>query len=171
MGIPGEQFSYCSGCSHLLTAVLEESTESGVLPFAREVLFEPLGITNWTWEEDAKGLPIGGWGLRLTPRDMARFGYLFLRQGQWDGRQVVSAEWVSRATRRHVSTDGELGYGYQWWIDADGKGFAALGRNGQMIYVRPDADLIVVTTAGGVDHAEIYRLIETYVLPAVITPP
>jgi CubicO group peptidase (beta-lactamase class C family) len=97
---------------------------------------------------------------------MARLGYLFLRQGEWDGRQIISSEWVAQATKQHTITEGALGYGYQWWIDPDGMGFAALGRHGQMIYVRPEADLIVVTTAGGVDHDEIYRLIERYVLPA-----
>lgn len=164
---PGFQFDYCSGCSHLLTAVVEGVAEDGTLAFAKQYLFTPLGITDWTWEQDADGIPIGGWGLRLTPRDMARLGYLFLRGGEWNGQQVVSSEWVKQATQRHISTDDERGYGYQWWIDADGKGYAALGRGGQMIYLRPEENLIVVTTAGSVEHKEIYRLIEDYVLPAI----
>lgn len=163
---PGAQFSYCSGCSHLLTAIIENVTEKGVLGFARQNLFEPLGISDWRWEEDPDGVPIGGWGLWLTPRDMAKLGYLFLRQGEWDGRQIVSPEWVVAATNLQTTTDSVRGYGYQWWIDPDGLGFAALGRDGQMVYVRPEADLIVVTTAGGVAHDEIYQLIERYVLPA-----
>ena len=164
---PGAQFDYCSGCSHLLIAVVEGVAEDGTLEFVRQNLFEPLGITGWTWEQDADGIPIGGWGLRLTPRDMAKLGYLYLRGGEWDGRQIVSSEWVAQATQRHIRTEDERGYGYQWWIDADGEGYAALGRNGQMIYVRPGADLIVVTTAGSVEHDQIYRLIEDYVLPAI----
>ena len=163
---PGTQFSYCSGCSHLLTAIVENAAEEGVLEFARQNLFEPLGIRDWSWERDADGVPIGGWGLHLTPRDMAKLGYLFLRQGEWDGRQIVSPEWVAAATKARTTTDSVRGYGYQWWINPDEKGFAALGRNGQTVYVRPEADLIVVTTAGGVAHDEIYQLIESYVLPA-----
>jgi CubicO group peptidase (beta-lactamase class C family) len=163
---PGRKFSYCSGCSHLLMAVIEKATDDGALQFASENLFEPLGINDWGWEGDADGVPIGGWGLRLTPRDMAKLGYLFLRLGEWDGRQIVPGRWVAEATRKHTSTDGTLGYGYQWWIDPDSKGFAALGRDGQMIYVRPEADLIVVTTASGVAHDEIYQLIKSYILPA-----
>jgi CubicO group peptidase (beta-lactamase class C family) len=163
---PGTEFSYCSGCSHLLTAIVENVAEKGVLDFAHQNLFEPLGITDWSWERDADGVPIGGWGLRLTPRDMAKMGYLFLHQGEWDGQQIVSANWVAAATKQHTTTDDVRGYGYQWWIDPDGKAFAALGRDGQMIYVRPETDLIVVTTAGGVAHDEIFQLIESYVLPA-----
>ena len=164
---PGTKFSYCSGCSHLLVAVLERVVEKGTLQFAQQNLFQPLGITGESWERDADGVPIGGWGLRLTPRDMAKLGYLFLRQGQWAGRQIVSRGWVAVATRQHTSTDGDFGYGYQWWIDPDGKAFAAHGRDGQLIYVRPELDLIVVTTASGVNHNEIYPLIHRYILPAI----
>jgi len=110
-------------------------------------LFEPLGITGAAWDTDAAGTPIGGWGLKLTPREMAKLGYLYLSGGRWDGRQIVSTDWVKTATRKHTSTDSELGYGYQWWIYPSWGAYAALGRYGQTIFVVPNLDLIVVTTA------------------------
>ena len=69
--------------------------------FASQYLFKLLGITNVDWETDATGIPIGGWGLQLTPRYMAKLGYLYLQDGQWDGQQIVSAKWVENATQTH----------------------------------------------------------------------
>lgn len=164
---PGSRFLYCSGCSHVLSAVLRQATGLNPRDYAVRNLFEPLGITNFAWDMDSAGTPIGGWGLQITPRDMAKLGYLFLRGGQWDGRQIVSPGWVEAATQRHTDTDGSLGYGYQWWIYPSLKGYTALGRYGQTIFVIPWADLVIVTTAEVDDHDEIFQLIEQYIVPAV----
>ena len=107
---PGSQFNYCSGCSHVLSAILQQTTGMNPRDFADQYLFKPLGISNVRWDTDAEGIPIGGWGLQITPRDMAKLGYLYLRHGQWEGQQIVSAAWVENATRTHTQTDGELGY-------------------------------------------------------------
>jgi CubicO group peptidase (beta-lactamase class C family) len=163
---PGSQFNYCSGCSHLLSAALQQTTGMRTRDFAEQVLFEPLGISNVDWESDPSGVPIGGWGMRLTPRDMAKLGYLYLRDGKWEGQQIVSAGWVERATQRHTETDGDLGYGYQWWTYPSLNAYAALGRYGQTIFVIPGSDLVVVTTAGMEDHDDIFQLIEDYIVPA-----
>jgi CubicO group peptidase (beta-lactamase class C family) len=135
--------------------------------FADQYLFKPLGITNVKWDTDAEGIPIGSWGLQITPRDMAKLGYLYLHHGQWEGQQIVSAEWVKNATRTHTETDGELGYGYQWWTYPSLAAYTALGRYGQTIFVVPESDLVIVTTAEMDNHDEIFRLIEQYILPAV----
>jgi CubicO group peptidase (beta-lactamase class C family) len=164
---PGTQFNYCSGCSHMLSAVLSQTTGLNPRDFAEQYLFKPLGITNARWDTDAEGIPIGGWGLQLTPRDMAKLGYLYLRHGQWDGQQIVSSEWVANATRTHTTTDNTLGYGYQWWTYPSLKAYTALGRGGQTIFVIPEKDLIVVTTAELGGHDEIFQLIQRYILPAV----
>jgi CubicO group peptidase (beta-lactamase class C family) len=122
---------------------------------------------NVNWETDSSGIPIGGWGLKLTPRDMAKLGYLFLHNGQWDGQQVVSSDWVKTATQKHISTGGNWNYGYQWWVETSTGAFAALGLYGQTIYVRPDLDLVVVTTAQlESGHDEIFKLIDEYIIPA-----
>jgi CubicO group peptidase (beta-lactamase class C family) len=166
---PGQQFRYCSGCSHLLSAIIERRTGINTRDFAQQALFEPLGIRRVTWEQDRQGIPIGGWGLRLTPRDMAKLGYLYLHDGMWDGQRIVSAEWVKAAIERHTATDSQLGlgYGYQWWTYPTLHAYAALGRDGQTIFVVPDRQLIIVTTAQVDGHAAIFKLIEQYILPAV----
>jgi CubicO group peptidase (beta-lactamase class C family) len=163
---PGSQFNYCSGCSHILSAILQQATGMNPRDFAEQYLFQPLGISNVQWDTDAMGIPIGGWGLQLAPRDMAKLGYLYLRDGQWDGQQIVSAKWVENATRKHTETDGALGYGYQWWTHSSLAGYTALGRYGQTIFVIPEANLVIVTTAQLENHDEVFQLIEKYILPA-----
>lgn len=164
---PGTRFNYCSGCTHILSAVLAQSTGINPRIYAEERLFAPLGITNITWETDPNGWPIGGWGLSMTPRDMAKLGYLYLQNGIWEGRQIVSSTWVQEATRMHTPSDGPLGYGYQWWIYPSGNAYAALGRSGQMIFVAPQQNLVVVTTAQLPNHDRIFDLLDTYILPAI----
>ncbi|MGE5222107.1 MAG: serine hydrolase domain-containing protein [Omnitrophica WOR_2 bacterium] len=165
--LPGSQFNYCSGCSHLLSAILQQATGMNTRDFAGQYLFKPLGITNVRWDTDSAGIPIGGWGLYLTPRDMAKLGYLYLHNGQWDGQQIVSASWVQNATQKHTDTDGDLGYGYQWWTYPSLAAYSALGLYGQTIFVIPGSDLVIVTTAEMENHDEIFRLIEQYIVPAV----
>lgn len=165
---PGKSFNYCSGCSHILSVILEEATGENTQAFADENLFKPLGVTEYEWETDSDGTPIGGWGLYLTPRDMARLGALYLNNGKWGDTQVVSQDWVQAATTAHADPEGRLGYGYQWWIYDTHGAYTALGRDGQTIFVAPDLNLIVVTTAqmsGG--HDPIFSLIDKYILPSV----
>jgi CubicO group peptidase (beta-lactamase class C family) len=167
---PGSAFSYCSGCSHVLSAIIQRQAGMNTRDFAQRELFEPLGITGAAWDTDSAGTPIGGWGLQLTPREMAKLGYLYLNGGAWDGRQIVSADWIKAATRKHTRTDSDLGYGYQWWIYPLWGAYAALGRYGQTIFVIPDLNLIVVTTAALEGHDPIFYLIEQYIVPAVERP-
>jgi CubicO group peptidase (beta-lactamase class C family) len=166
---PGRQFRYCSGCSHLLSAIVQQRSGMNTRDFAQQALFDPLGISSVHWEDDRQGIPIGGWGLWLTPRDMAKFGYLYLHDGVWDGRQIVPAAWVKAAVQGHTETGSGLGYGYQWWTDPAGDAYVALGRDGQMIYVVPALQLIVVTTAATDGHDAIFELIRQYIVPAVQT--
>jgi len=163
----GSQFNYCSGCSHLLSAILQQTTGMNTGDFAEQTLFKPLGISNVKWDRDETGIPIGGWGLQITPRDMAKLGYLYLQNGQWDGEQIVSSQWVENATQTHTETDSELGYGYQWWTYPSLAAYTALGLYGQTIFVVPEVDLVIVTTAEMDNHDEIFQLIEQYILPAV----
>ena len=167
---PGDDFNYCSGCSHVLSAIIQAKTRMNTRDFAEKELFRPLGITDVRWDADSQGIPIGGWGLQITPRDMAKLGYLYLRDGVWEGRQIVSSAWVKAATEKHTSTDGPLGYGYQWWTYPHWGAYAALGRYGQMIFVVPDLDLIVVTTAAADGHDAIFGLIDQYIVPAAQKP-
>ncbi len=166
---PGTAFNYCSGCSHLLTAIASDAAGMPAQEFAEQELFGPLGIDGARWLTDRNGQALGGWGLQLSAREMAKLGYLFLRGGTWDGREIVTREWVAAATARHTSTDSPFGhgYGYQWWTHAKFPAYMALGRGGQIVYVRPDKDLVVAMRADLPNHDAIYSLIETYVEPAV----
>jgi CubicO group peptidase (beta-lactamase class C family) len=150
---PGTEFLYSSGNSIVLGAIVQQESRKDLYDLAQAELFAPIGIRNPRWDRSPYGLPIGGWGLWLTPRDMARLGYLYLHDGAWNGKQVVPASWVHESTRVHIKATGGLSYGYQWWIDPSVPTFAAIGRYGQCIYVVPDRDLVVVFT-GHIDSGD-----------------
>lgn len=164
---PDRRFLYCSGCSHVLAAVVEERTQTPLYRYAQQKLFTPLGIESPRWDEDSQGIPVGGWGLWLTPRDMAKFGYLYLNNGEWDGQQIVSADWVAESTAIHSRTGGTLDYGYQWWVSDSLKGYAAMGRYGQTILVLPEQQMVVVATARIDSHDPIFNLVREFLIPAV----
>ena len=151
----------------ILTGILTQVTGRSVLDFARENLFAPLGIrvdSNVVfhskeeqlaimtkensisgWVADPQGINTAGWGLFLTPAEMTKIGQLYLNRGAWNGKQLVSAEWIDESTREH-SRWNELGlkYGYLWWvIDEKEHSFAALGDGGNVIYVNPAKSLVV----------------------------
>jgi CubicO group peptidase (beta-lactamase class C family) len=149
---PGIDWEYNGGTSHLLSALIASfSDTSDTLDFAREFLFEPMGITESDWEYDGNDIiRQGGGGLSLRPRDMAKFGYLYLHTGIWEGEQIVPADFVAEAVKTHSYPWGgtSFGYGYQsWWTYPEYGVYFADGLNGQKIYVVPDLDLVVVFTA------------------------
>jgi CubicO group peptidase (beta-lactamase class C family) len=149
---PGTAFVYSSSGMHLLSAILTEVTGMTALEFARVHLFEPLGITEVHWRSDPQGYTRGWGDLSMFPHDVAKLGFLFLHHGAWEGRQIVSSEWVDQATSRRISTGGsQYGeYGYGWWVSPKGEElayFLAAGRNGQRVLVVPALDLVLVTTA------------------------
>jgi CubicO group peptidase (beta-lactamase class C family) len=172
---PGTEFFYSSGNAHLLSAIIQETSGLNSHDFAQQHLFEPLGITDTIWKTDIDGIPNGGWGLALRPRDMAKLGYLYLNQGKWDGRQVIPAKWIEASTKRHIQVPEplepwDLYMGYLWWLHGDGP-YAAHGMKGQFIYVIPESDLVVVLTADIPDakFVQPQLLIRDYVIPAVRT--
>jgi hypothetical protein len=134
---------------HLLSAILQEATGMTELDFARQNLFEPLGISEVFWQSDPQGYTHGWGDLYLKPRDAAKIGYLWLNKGVWDGQQIVSAAWVADSVTAH-SSGGMDDYGYGWWVSEDS--YYALGRGGQNVKVYPAYNAIVVTTASGFDY-------------------
>ncbi len=149
---PGTVYVYNSGGSHLLAVMLEAATGEEVETYADRHLFDPLGIREGQWVESPQGEAIGGFGLHLTPRDMAKIGYLYLRAGAWDGARIIPRDYVAAATQVQSAGDftGGTPYGYQWWVtDATGyEAFFALGFGGNYIYVVPALDLVAVTAVG-----------------------
>jgi len=157
---PGTKFRYDSGAVILTSAILRAHYGDHADRFAEKHLFAPLGIKKYEWYKNAEGHPHTGGGLDLRSQDMAKFGLLYLRDGRWDGKQVVPAAWVATSLSRHVEFDssrgGTVGYGYWWWVmppDPDGTGkqdiYGAFGFKGQYIFLVPEHDMVVVVTAGG----------------------
>jgi len=163
---PGARFVYCSPGMHLLSAILQKATGLTALEFARQNLFEPLGIRDVFWPADAQGVCFGWGDIHLHPRDTAKIGLLWLHGGQWDGRQIVSREWAENSVKVQVKTGRDDDYGYGWWITGDKGEYAAIGRGGQRIQVWPDIDAILVMTGGGVDIDDI----EPMITPAFVSP-
>ena len=147
---PGTRYRYSTGNTHLLSALVRRASRRSTRSFAEVRLFDPLDIKVGGWETDPQGIHIGGNNLALTPRDMAKFGELFLRGGRWGDQQVVPAEWVREATRIQIASDHEVygDYGYQWFVSRRIPGdFIAVGFGGQYIYVSPAYDSVVVVTS------------------------
>jgi hypothetical protein len=119
--------------------------------YAKARLFGPLGISTWNWRRDPQGISTGGYGLALQPRDMAKIGYLYLRRGEWEGKQLVPPEWVDRASHATVNMnlrfDPELRYSNLFWALPKKNVYMAAGYNCQLIMVFPELDIVAVTTA------------------------
>ena len=155
---PGTHFVYCGLATHLLSAILQEATGMTALEFARVNLFEPLGIQDVYWPADPQGYTHGWGDVCLRPHDMAKLGFLFLRQGQWENRQIVSSAWVTDSTKRQIATGRGDYYGYGWWVSAPSDQFASFradGLNGQYVTVVPSLNLVLTTTGGGFSMGEI----------------
>lgn len=173
---PGESWFYSNGGPQVLSALISQACEMDTIDFARMYLFDPLGIKNFRWERGPNGHPNGSWGLELSPRDMAKFGYLYLHDGLWDGEQILPPDWVelSRFSYHQVPDPLEpwnLYYGFLWWIHGDGF-YAAHGYKGQFIYLAPEQDLVVVITGNLSDEefVQAQELIRNYLIPAVEKP-
>ena len=148
---PGTAFHYSDGDPQILSAVLQAQTGQSVRDWAREVLFEPLGMHHYDWIVYRDGLTMGAFGISATPREMARFGQLVLDGGRWRGNPLVAADWVATMTSPKVSAYETayhgLAFGYYWWVD-EARGVVFMhGQGGQYVFVQPSAGLVVVMTA------------------------
>ena len=153
---PGTRFNYNTGGIHLLSAVIKSVTKLYAHEFAEKYLLHPMGIHAYQWNRDPMGFPCTGGtdgGLGLRTRDIAKFGWLFLRDGKWKGERIVSKEWVKQAPHTHLTADGRgRNYAFNWMTGtrvANGKRFeyiASFGYGGQNLYLVPAFDLILVFT-------------------------
>lgn len=166
---PGQEWAYNSGGVELLGGILEKATGYRVPDFAREFLFGPIGIDHFDWWlVPANGQYGVSGGLYLTPRDMAKFGYLFLNNGTWNNTQVISSEWIEHSTQNHYDTDW-YGYGYLWWIQPNTDFYQATGHYEQKIYVISEHDIVVVFT-GDVQDEDYHPtdfFVVSYVIPSL----
>ncbi len=171
--IPGGKGMYCSGNPIILGRIIEKKTKQPLPEFAKKTLFEPLGITKYKWHfKPDKSSSETFCQLYLRPRDMAKFGLLYLNKGKWNGHPVVSEEWVQQSLSKHSVIQG-VDYGYLWWLkylDADGVryyGKAAQGNGGQKIYIWPEQNMVTVITGGSFNvQSPSDELIRKFILPA-----
>jgi CubicO group peptidase (beta-lactamase class C family) len=156
---PDTVWTYNGGGTDLLGNILERVSGKPLGAFAREVLFQPLGITDFEWRNYPKNGKIApAIGLRIRPRDAAKIGQLVLDRGAWGGRQIVSPEWIAQSLRPRFQAIGYFSglffYGQQWWLgrsiagESEVKWIAAMGSGGQRLFIVPDRDLVVMTTSG-----------------------
>jgi CubicO group peptidase (beta-lactamase class C family) len=185
------KFVYNSSSSHMLSAILTKATGMSTREFANKYLFSAIGIdivsdkplpneeaglyqspiwrSDFQWPTDPQGYNTGGFGLALKPIDLAKFGYLFLKNGVWQGERIISEDWVKASTTTKSEGNSNGTYGYQWWTnDEIVHKFFALGWGGQYIMVVPELDIVSVITS----RADVSRwnspghLFDKYVIPA-----
>lgn len=152
MAEPGTRFNYNSGASELLAHVFWRATGMDVEEYAARHLFGPVGIRDWYWKRTPAGLPDTEGGLYLASEDLARLWYLFLRDGNWNGRRVLSSDWVRQSVSPAIAVANRPGaarYGYKWWLwqnptDSTKVMWGGSGFGGQFPIAIPEEDMVVV---------------------------
>ncbi|WP_237163235.1 serine hydrolase [Paenibacillus sp. BIHB 4019] len=148
---PGESMNYNSGCSHLLLAILQKQTNQSVKQFAEQYLFSPLKFGDYIWHEDPQGIPIGGFGIHMAVQDMHKFGELYLNNGKWGSKRLISEQWIALTTRPEYATYDFFGpYGRHWWTCTTSTGepfYFAMGMGGQYICVVPSEEIVITMTS------------------------
>lgn len=178
-------FKYSTAGAHLLSAIITRSTGKSAREFANERLFKPIGMKEIPeyemksfgfddlfgknvkgWVKDPNSNPTGGWGLTLNPRDMARFGFLYLNRGIWDNNQIISGTWINESIAKNPNK-----YGYLWWVSEEDRVFAylALGDGGNVICCIPEKDLVVAVASEFImNPRDRWTLIKECHIPAII---
>lgn len=178
-------FKYSTAGAHLLSAIITRSAGKSAREFANERLFKPIGMKEIPdyemksfgfedlfgknvkgWVEDPNGNSTGGWGLTLIPRDMARFGFLYLNRGIWDNNQIIPKTWIEESTAMTLSK-----YGYLWWLhEEDGiNTYLALGDGGNVICCMPEKDLVVaIASEFIINPRDRWTLIKEHIIPAAM---
>ena len=180
---PGEEFTYNGGGLIALGEILKNATGMNLIEFGKAHLFEPLGINNIQWDTFPKGEVEAGGGLHLTPRDMLKFGIMYLNNGVWNGEQIINEDWVEKSATAYrnnsgiklpIEDSGKNGYGYTWWISEVDDGshntqmYRANGWGGQVIMVLPKKNAVVVFTSGNYSSkSRLFKMLERYILTAM----
>jgi CubicO group peptidase (beta-lactamase class C family) len=177
---PGNVWNYNSGGVQVLAEIIRTTCGEKIDDYANEYLFEPLGIKTYTWTRSQKDFPAAASGLRLASRDLLKFAMLYLNNGNWKGRQILSPNWVHETMESQISREKDTpakGYGFLFWTQIDSVGnkpyilVSAKGNGGQRIFIDKASNLIVVITAGNYNKQGIKNDAESamkkYILPAL----
>ncbi len=183
ISVPGEKFTYNGGGIIILGEIIKNATGMDYGSFAKEYLFKPLGINSVYLYQFENGTFACEGSIYLRPRDMLKVGVLFLNDGMWNGKQIISREWVNKSStpfRNNHGIDvpiddyGGFDYGYTWWIGSVNAGkkevafFQAAGWGGQEIIVIPDLNMVVVFTGGNyVVGKHIFEMLEEFILASI----
>lgn len=171
---PGSTFRYNTPATYMLSAIVQKVTGQTVVDYLTPRLFEPLGIEKPTWDKSPQGICIGGYGLYLRTEDIAKFGQLYLQKGQWNGKQIIPAEWITQATSKEVENDKapsagnpdwRQGYGFQFWQCRHGA-YRGDGKDGQFCIVLPEQDAVIAITAKTRNMQKQLDLVWEHLLPA-----
>jgi len=168
---PGTRFLYNSGSSYMLSSIVKQVTGTSAHEWLRPRIYEPLGITGATWTANAEGVNMGASHLRITTEDFAKLGQLYLQEGRWANKQLLSRDWVALATKKEIETGKNdsswgYGYGYQFWRNPTG-GFRGDGAYGQYSMVFPDKNLVVAILSESADKAATMQTVWDHLYPGV----
>lgn len=173
---PGTHFLYNTGASYMLSAILHRVTGEQLLDYLEPRLFTPLGISDVTTVTCPRGIHAGGFGMRMKIADIAKFGQLYLQEGMWEGRRILSQEWVRTATVKHIDngqdpdSDWAQGYGYQFWRCRHGA-YRGDGAFGQFCVVLPDKQAVIAITSGAMEMQSILDIVWDELLPGMKDAP
>lgn len=171
---PGTNFCYNNGLSLMLGHTIEKSSGLPVDSFAKKYLFKQLDINDYSWDIDENGIARTDGGLKLKPRDMLKFGQLYINGGKWNNNEVISENWIQNSTSQKISSNNQE-YAFHWWIkkfsvnNAMFKTIYALGHGEQAIILVPEQNLVFVMTAGNylqVEHRP-FEILRDYILPSI----
>lgn len=173
---PGASFDYNTGNAHLLSAILSKVTGASAAEFATQRLFKPMGISDFVWTTDPQGISDGGSGLYMHSRDLAKIGYLYLHNGEWQGQTLLPPEWTDKVFH-HATADMQmdkpstLRFANGWWTKPDRHLIIAVGRSTDLILVMPELDLVAVVTGKSIlRFGALVNLLEAAVVSDLALP-
>ena len=166
---PGSVFMYNSGASFMLSTIIKKVTGMPAHEYLKPRLYDPLAITNTTWGANWEGINMGASHLRMPTEDIAKFGQLYLQHGMWNGKQVITKEWVAEASAKHIGNGKNdsswgYGYGYQFWLNPPG-GYRADGAFGQYSMILPKQDAVVAITSESMATKNTMQIVWDVLLP------
>jgi CubicO group peptidase (beta-lactamase class C family) len=157
---PGTQWTYNGGATAIIAKLIADGTGMPIDAYAKQKLFDPLGITEFEWIKGADGVPSAASGLRMTTHDLAKIGQMVMDGGKSAGTQIVPEAWIEAALTPHAKTD-ELRYGYFWWLAPEGDPpiwAAGFGNGGQRLWINKRGGLVMVVFAGNYNQPDAWKV-------------
>ena len=173
---PGSYFRYNTGATYMLSNILQQVSGQKLVDFLKPRLFDPLGIDEYTWEECPMGVNTGGYGLKIKTEAIAKLGQMYIQKGMWEGKRLLSEEWISMATNKQINngsnpkSDWNQGYGFQFWMCRH-NAYRGDGAFGQYCIVMPEQDAVIALHSGVKDMQQVLNLIWDNLLPAMKDAP